>query len=52
MGLQPRTSTRPLFSCLTFDFLLNDVIASCVPSQEEIEMQVCDIIDEQCEPPV
>jgi hypothetical protein len=51
-GTPTSVSPQPFFSCLTFDFLLNDVIASCVPSQEEIEMQVCDIIDEQCEPPV
>jgi hypothetical protein len=26
--------------------LLNDVIAFCVPTREEIETQVCEIIDE------
>lgn len=31
--------------------LLNDVIASCVPYQEEIETKVCEIIEGQYEPP-
>lgn len=31
--------------------LLNSVIANCVPSQEEIKMRVCEIIEKQYEPP-
>jgi hypothetical protein len=27
-----------------------NLFASCVPSQEEIEMRVCEFIDEQFEP--
>jgi hypothetical protein len=31
--------------------LVNGVIASCVPSQDEIETQVCEILEGQYEPP-